>query len=131
MAPFRSMLVLAVSSLSALCAPSIVAGGIYTPATLSPPPDSGGGTPASPIFKVNQNLPVGDMMTAMLTHNGAVIKNADGSTPTYSATVGVGTQGVSFTAPGIANGQTVTDIAQTHSDPGVLIGTIQIGAFQG
>jgi hypothetical protein len=131
MGQLRAILLLAVSALSYLYVPNAVAGGIFTPATLNPPPDSIGANPANPGFRVQQDLPVGDMMTAILTHDDKVIMNANGSTPTYSATVGVGTQGVSFVVPGIVNGQSVNDFEQTHSDPGVLIGTIQVGAFQG
>jgi hypothetical protein len=112
-----------------LFAGTVWGGTIYTSASWDIVPDNAVAGPG-PTPSVRQNLPVGDTMTVTFTHNGSVIKNGDGSTPTMSATVGAGTGGASFLPPGTINGQTVTDYTQTHTAPGLASGTIQIAAFQ-
>ncbi len=104
--------------------------GIYNPAELIVPYESSGANPENPHFWVRQRLPVGDTMTATLTTDGGeTIKNADDTIPTWQGTMRQGEDGVSFIVPGIVNGKVVKDIHQTHSNPSVANGTLEVAAF--
>jgi hypothetical protein len=105
---------------------------VFTPCPFSPKPDTQTLEPkGARIIRVKQILPVGDMMTLVLTtDNNQIIKNNDGSTPTAKCTILEATKGVSIPIFPTVNGKIVKDITQTHSSPNIPSGTLQLAAFQ-
>lgn len=102
----------------------------YITAKLIDPPNSSESSRANPAIHVKQRLPVGDTMAATMTSDGVIIRNRDGTVPTYQETVSEGYDGIQFVMPGIVNDKVVTDIFQIHSNPEVGFGVLQVAAFR-
>lgn len=102
---------------------------------------------AHPSFSAIMPVPKGDTMTAMLSVevpgvNGAaptdeIIKNPDGTIPTWTLTATAPNVAAGIFVPGIVekNGNNLagiipTDIYQSHTDPNLHSGFVQLAAFK-
>jgi len=88
-----------------------------------------------PSVHVIQHIPKNDTMTAMITVKDVIYKNPNGTVPTFSGTSKLDNGALSFFVPGIIRepgGTKVfpTDIFQSHTDPSLGSGIIQLAAYQ-